>query len=264
MRTPSGPGHERGVGVRRVDDVLDLDAELLGLLDVPVGRVDEHGEMVQQRPLGVRLPVPELEVRAGRARAAARRSATARPLEPVRAPRLRGRLGQRREERDVVEVVVDSVSPSTSPSRSALVEVEVDAAVLARRRPVLGQLAERGREVVDPERDVPERAALARPLGVEERQLAAARVGADERERVRALDDVHAEVLRHEVGDAVALGHPEGDVVEDLRLQDESVARAARSTERPRPRYFLRSTARCSCALFMRERPSMPIRLASL
>jgi hypothetical protein len=29
-------------------------------------------------------------------------------------------------------------------------------------------------------------------------------------------------------------------------------------------RYFRRSTARWSCALFMCERPSMPIRLASL
>ena len=28
--------------------------------------------------------------------------------------------------------------------------------------------------------------------------------------------------------------------------------------------YFRRSTARCSCCLFILERPSMPIRLASL
>jgi len=39
------------VCVRRVDDVVDLDAELLGLGDVILGRVDEHREMVQQRAL---------------------------------------------------------------------------------------------------------------------------------------------------------------------------------------------------------------------
>ena len=33
--------------VRRVDDVVDIDAELLGLGDVLLGRVDEHREVVQ-------------------------------------------------------------------------------------------------------------------------------------------------------------------------------------------------------------------------
>ena len=63
-----------------------------------------------------------------------------------------------------------------------------------------------------------ERAGLARPLGLEERQLAAPRVRADEREAVGAVDHVHAEMGDREVGDLVARVRPEGDVVERQRL----------------------------------------------
>ena len=38
--------------VRRVDEAVDLDPRVLRVLLVLVGRVDEDGEMVQQRPLG--------------------------------------------------------------------------------------------------------------------------------------------------------------------------------------------------------------------
>ena len=65
-----------------------------------------------------------------------------------------------------------------------------------------------------------ERAALARAVGVEERQLAAPGVGADERERVCVVDLVHAEVLAEEARDRVALRDPEGDVVESGGLHD--------------------------------------------
>ena len=82
-------------------------------------------------------------------------------------------------------------------------------------------------EVGDPQPDADERAALARPLGVEERQLAVAGVGADERELVLAVDDVHAEELLAALGDRVAVGDPEGDVVESCR------AHAGRCTRTP-------------------------------
>jgi hypothetical protein len=62
-----------------------------------------------------------------------------------------------------------------------------------------------------------ERAALTRPLGLEERQLAAASVRADEGELVGSLDHVHAEMSGDEVRDWIALGDPERDVVERLR-----------------------------------------------
>ncbi len=39
------------VRVRRIDDRLDLDALVAGVVDHSLCRVDEDGEMVQQRPL---------------------------------------------------------------------------------------------------------------------------------------------------------------------------------------------------------------------
>src|SRR5436189_4919640 len=48
-----GAPEEDRVGVGRVDEVVDLATALLGVGDVLVGRVDENGEVVQQRPLGI-------------------------------------------------------------------------------------------------------------------------------------------------------------------------------------------------------------------
>jgi hypothetical protein len=48
-----GPPHEDRVRIRRVDDALDLDAELLGLRNVLVSGVDEDGEVVEQWTLGL-------------------------------------------------------------------------------------------------------------------------------------------------------------------------------------------------------------------
>src|SRR5438105_12851300 len=42
------PAEEHRVGIGRVDDVVDLDAEVVRGRERLVGRVDEHGEMVQQ------------------------------------------------------------------------------------------------------------------------------------------------------------------------------------------------------------------------
>src|SRR5439155_14753765 len=99
-----------------------------------------------------------------------------------------------------------------------------------------------------------ERAWLARPLRREQRQLAAPRVGADERERVRAIHDVHADLSGDEVGDDVPVRDPERDMVQGLRRHGVSITSG----------YFLASTARCSCRLFIFERPAMFRRLASL
>jgi hypothetical protein len=65
---------------------------------------------------------------------------------------------------------------------------------------------------------VHERAAFSVSVGGEERQLAAASVGTDEREGVGAVDDVHAEVLGHEVRDPITVGNPEGNVIERQRF----------------------------------------------
>ena len=43
---------EHGVRVGRVDDVVDLDAEIVRRGDVLVRGVDEHGQVVEQRLLG--------------------------------------------------------------------------------------------------------------------------------------------------------------------------------------------------------------------
>jgi hypothetical protein len=60
-----GAAQEHRVRVRRVDDVVDLDAEVVRGRDVLVGGLDEDGEVVEQRPLGrARLAGMELDERA--------------------------------------------------------------------------------------------------------------------------------------------------------------------------------------------------------
>jgi len=60
--------------------------------------------------------------------------------------------------------------------------------------------------------------ALARPVGVEQCQLASARVAAHQGEVVLARDHVHPEVALEELGDRIAVRDPECDMVEGLRL----------------------------------------------
>ena len=62
------------------------------------------------------------------------------------------------------------------------------------------------------------------------------------------------EIGRDEISDRVAARDPVGHVVELRRPHAENLP----------ARYFRASTARCSCCLFMRERPEIPIRFASL
>ena len=74
-----------------------------------------------------------------------------------------------------------------------------------RRSASTGSAGHRRVEVAHAQRDALERAALARALGVEQRQLAELGVDADERERVGLLDHVHAEVVAEEAGQRLAL-----------------------------------------------------------
>ena len=62
------------------------------------------------------------------------------------------------------------------------------------------------------------------------------------------------------VGDRLAVGDPVRDVVELRRVHAPTVPSELRVTSR----YFRRSTARWSCCFVIRERPSIPIRFASL
>ena len=55
---------------------------------------------------------------------------------------------------------------------------------------------------------------IARALGLEQGQLALAGVGADEREVVGAVDDVHPEALAEQLGQRLAIRDPERHVVE--------------------------------------------------
>ena len=106
--TRSGPVDEDRVRVRRVDDLVDLDSKLLGLVDVVRGRLDAHGQMVQQRPLGLgRVALMKLDEGAtdldtvGAGRAGLRRVEAERDVLLGRGCRV-GRV-----ERDVVEVELD-------------------------------------------------------------------------------------------------------------------------------------------------------------
>ena len=105
-------------------------------------------------------------------------------------------------ERDVIEVVLHL--------GRRLDEANLDA---ARELVVVGPL-----DGAHAECDMLERTALARPFGVEQRQLSVARMRTDQREVLLLVDDVHAEVTRREIGDRVPLGDPEGDVIQGCRI----------------------------------------------
>ena len=64
-RTCSGPRTNTAYVFGGVDDIVDLDAEVVRAGDVLVRRLDEHREVVEQRPLGrARLAGMELDERA--------------------------------------------------------------------------------------------------------------------------------------------------------------------------------------------------------
>ena len=161
----------------------------------------------------------------------------------------------------MVEVVLDLGLRLDETEPQPFEDVEVRSTV--RPLDVDGvQSLQRRLEVVDAKRYVLQRTPLPRPLGLEERQLAAPRVRADECELVGALDDVHREPLGREVRDPLAVRDPEGDVIQGLGPHP-----AFTLPRRTRPKttyYFLRLTAASSCCLFIRERPLTFRRLAWL
>ena len=134
---------------------------LAGVGDHVVGRVDEDGEVVEQRPLG----------RAGVARAELDERAA--DLDPADASRTEAvllvRLGRRRRvgraQRDVVEVVLDIGRRLDERQADPVADVED-------LRRSLGQRGAGSRKIGDAKRHVLEGAGVARRLGVEERQLA--------------------------------------------------------------------------------------------
>src|SRR6186997_1726508 len=111
------------VGVRRIDDVGDLQTAILRFPDVMVGRLDSQAEMVEQGPLGL-LGLALLEVDVG-----------VPGLQPSILD-IEAELGELRErclrirdpERDVVEVVRDSVLCGDEREGDALRAYELDAA----------------------------------------------------------------------------------------------------------------------------------------
>jgi len=114
------------------------------------------------------------------------------PLEAVPQPLAGSRVRVGRAEDDVVEVGLALDERERQPVR------ELEAVTTAR----------------DAQADPLQHPTLTRPLRLEERQLPAAGVPADQREPVGPLDHVHAEPGNRDVGDHVALRRPERDVIE--------------------------------------------------
>src|SRR5215208_3726593 len=148
--------------------------------------------------------------------------------ESERSVLLCGLVGMRREQRDVVEVVIHLRLALDEAQTEPFVQVEVRLAFprTAQLDAVL-QAGERSLEIRHAERNVLEVTSLARAFLREQGQLAATRVRADQREVVRSVDDVHAEVLRDEVGDPIPLRDPQRHVIEGQRLHHESIVGGA-------------------------------------
>ena len=206
---------EDGERVRRVDEVVDLDAEVERPALVLVGRVDEHGQMIQERPLRrPGSPGDELD-QAPPTATRGQPTAGARP-KPSRAVLRRGRPGS----------VARSATWSRSYSRSvaprrdradALAELEVRLALAPRSTASPSGSRPAPRRDRYPQRHVLERAAFPRAVGREERQLAAARVGADEVKRsVRSITCIPRRATAKSA--TASRSGPEGDMVERLRV----------------------------------------------
>jgi hypothetical protein len=205
--------HKDGIRVRSVDDVCDLDPAPLCFLDVLVGRLHLQSKVIEERAFGVLgLPLLELDERAADDEPAVI-PLEAKGLEPGRRLlRIRDREG------DVIEVVGGSLRHLDEADRQAGGR---DEGRPPRPRAldcnVGRKLGERLVEIEDPYADPGEGAGTPVSLGGKERHLAETRVGSDKRELVRPLDDVHPESVDEEVGQRVAVAHPEGYVIQRLR-----------------------------------------------
>ena len=181
-----------------------------------VHRLDEHADVVEQRPLGVaEVALGQLEVRAADLEPPVAGPREAEPLH-ARAVAARDlRFGARRG-RDR--------APSRSPPRRARARAlaEVDQRLAA---------VERGHAQA--------RSARARPVrAVPPRRRASAcpaRVGAEQREAVGLLDPAQPEPLDRDRGQALRGRRPRGDVIERRRFTFED-SRSGQSTCGGRPR----------------------------
>ena len=192
---------------------------------------------LSKRPLRLaRVTLRQLEEGAADLEPAVTRGREAELLPPARR-----RLGIAGPQRDVVEVELGVRLRLDEDDLEPLAEVDDRLAAFERRHA---------------QPDPAERTPLARPLGVEERQLAPARVGAEEREPVGLLDHAQSEPRDRSRRHALAIGDPERDVIERQRLHWSEDSRSDHV-------YFRRSTARCSCSFVIFERPSMPMLFAS-
>ena len=98
---------------------------------------------------------------------------------------------------------------------------EADPEAVADLEPLLVPVRQRLDRLVearDAQPDLGQRPGLAPRRLCEQRQLAVAGVRADEREPLRALDDVHPEMRHREVRDRVTVFDPERHMVEPLEL----------------------------------------------
>ena len=237
--TRSGPQTKSAIVFGASTSVVDLDAELLGLGLVLVDRVDEDADVVEERPLRL-ARVARRGARGTRRRPRAARRPTRREAERLPAAR---------------PPPPDRADTSATWSRSSSESVSASTSTISSPSP----RSTTGSRPSSDETRSPIRAsapALARPLGVEERQLAAARVGAEQREAVGLLDHAHAEPLDRGRRPCARGRRPRA-------RRDRASAASSSEDSRSDHVYFLRSTARCSCALVIFERPSIPMLFAS-
>ena len=168
-------------------------------------------------------PCDQLEVRA-----ADLQPAVAGRREAERLPLL-GRLSRiRRDDRDVVEVELRIGVGLDQHDLEPLAEVDGRVAAVERRHA---------------QADPSERPALPRPVCVEERELAAARIGAEQREAVGLLDHAHAEPLDRRLGHQAAVCDPERNVIESPWIHHARIAVSPLSAS-SRPRHA--AAAPCS------------------
>ena len=166
----------------------------------------------------------------------------------------------------VVDVVLDVGAGRLDQTHAeALRRLEGGDAALTFDRQPARQGGKRRLQVRHAQHDPLQGAGIARALGREQRQLAAARIRPHEGEGVRAIDDVHPGVLAEEVRQRVAVGDPQGDVVEGGRFHRPGVysplawspiTHRALQDDRPSPPVTAPNAAR-ACR-FVRHGPPPP------
>jgi len=164
-----GSPDEDRARVRRVDDALD-DPQILRFRGVLLRRIDEHGQVVQQRPLRL-AGITFVELDVGPTHFDARIPLLARLGMVEAEPRVLvgGLLRSPGVQGDMIEVVVDVCRRLYEPDTDALPELDLVAAPVR-------QLRASCVEIRDAQRNVLERAAVAWALCDEQRQLPAAGV----------------------------------------------------------------------------------------